>query len=241
VDYESLLELVKKRRSSRRFKPEPIPDEYVDKVIEAARWAPSGANSQPWEFIVIKKEELKHKIAQLIKEHRNLTYKMELTREPALRFPSQTGPVEGFGFDDAPVFIILCGDTRTKEAYPLNSVFEKGQSIFDSSLASAFLYMQIAATTLGLGSQWVSAIRNFFVQCLVKDLLGIPKELEIYDMMAVGYPVSEPQPRPMRAKEEMVHQDYYDQTKFRTEEQVKDFIAALRKGRTYSEIGLRKL
>ena len=56
MDYESLLELIKKRRSIRGFKPDPIPDKYVDKIIEAARWAPSGANSQPWEFIVIKKQ-----------------------------------------------------------------------------------------------------------------------------------------------------------------------------------------
>ena len=46
MDYANLLELVKKRRSIRSFKPEPIPDEYVDKIIEVARWAPSAANSQ---------------------------------------------------------------------------------------------------------------------------------------------------------------------------------------------------
>ncbi len=57
MNYENLLELVKERRSIRKFKPDPIPDEYVDKIIEAARWAPSGGNSPPWEFIVIKKQE----------------------------------------------------------------------------------------------------------------------------------------------------------------------------------------
>ncbi len=66
MNYESLLELVKKRRSIRKFKPEPIPDEYVGKIIEAARWAPSGANSQPWEFIVIKKQELRDRFVELI-------------------------------------------------------------------------------------------------------------------------------------------------------------------------------
>ena len=44
MDYESFLELVKKRRSIRRFKPDPVPNEYVGKIIEAARWAPSGFN-----------------------------------------------------------------------------------------------------------------------------------------------------------------------------------------------------
>lgn len=231
MDYENLLELVKKRRSIRSFKPEPIPDEYVAKIIEVARWAPSAANSQPWEFIVIKKAELKQKIIQFIKENHALTQKMELTREPALRFPGHFRPVERFGYEDAPVFIILCGDERTKEAYPVHVFLQRAQSNFDSSLANAFLYMLLVATTLGLGAQWVSAIRNHFVQCQVKELLGIPAELQIYDMMAVGYPAAEPRPRPIRAKEEMVHQEYYDPSKFRTAEKVKDFIMALHQSR----------
>jgi len=55
MDYEGLLELVKKRRSIRRFKPDPIPDEYLDKILGVARWAPSGFNMQPWEFVVVRK------------------------------------------------------------------------------------------------------------------------------------------------------------------------------------------
>ena len=47
MNYDSLLELVKKRRSIRRFKPDPIPDENIEKIIEVARWAPSGFNMQP--------------------------------------------------------------------------------------------------------------------------------------------------------------------------------------------------
>ena len=230
MDYQSLLELVKKRRSIRRFRPEHIPDEYVDKIIEVARRAPSAANSQPWEFIVVKKEELKRKIVQFIKEDRVISQKMELTREPELRFSGLVSQVDRFGYEDAPVFIILGGDTRMIEAFPIHVILQRAQSNLDSSLANAFLYMHLAATALGLGAQWVSASRNQLVQCLVKELLGIPKELQIYDMMAVGYPVTEPGPRVMRAKEELIHQDYYDRTKFRTAEKVKDFIVTLRRG-----------
>ncbi len=134
------------------------------------------------------------------------------------------------GYVRAPVFIILCGDTRTKNAYPLNVVLDRGGSIFTSSLANAFLYMTLAATSLGLASQWVSAIDNSYVQALTKDLLGVPEELEFYDMLAVGHSDTEPRPRLVRAREEMVHYDYYDKAKFRTDQQVKDFIAALRRG-----------
>ena len=90
--------------------------------------------------------------------------------------------------------------------------------------------MQLAVTSLGLGAQWVSAIAVPYVQYLTKKLLGIPMEMEFYDMMAVGYPDMEPDPRLVRAREEMVHYDYYNKDLFRTEEKVKEFIAALRRG-----------
>jgi len=232
MNYESFLELVEKRRSIRRVKPEPIPDEYVDKIIEAARWAPSGANSQPWEFIVVKKQELKESIVRLVEEDYALAHRMELTREPQLRHPVYGKPLDRpLGFAIAPVFILLCGDTRTKDALPLSANLQNSESVFKSSLANAFLYMHLAATTLGLGSQWVSNTALPFVQCQLKELLGIPRELEIYDMMAVGYAAGEPRPRPVRAREEMVHYDYYDKTKFRTDEEVKDFIGTISRAR----------
>ena len=58
MQYDDFLSLAKQRRTIRRFKPDPIPDEYVDKIIEAARWAPSGLNQQPWEFVVVRTRRL---------------------------------------------------------------------------------------------------------------------------------------------------------------------------------------
>ncbi len=223
MDYDSLLELLKKRRTVRKFKPDPIPDDYIDKIIEAARWAPSGANSQPWEFVVIKKQELRDKINELMSEYHNIMRKTEAVREPDLKFKWIAA-----GYFRAPVFILVCGDTRTKEAYPLNALLDSGSSIFTSSLANAFLNMQLAVTTLGLGAQWVTAISSPAVQVLTKDLLGIPKELVVYDMLAVGFPDTEIKPRLVREREEMVHRDYYDRSRFRTQQQINDFIAALR-------------
>jgi len=65
MEIDKLLELAKKRRSIRSFKPDPFPDEYVEEIIEVARWAMSGANAQPWEFVVVKNEETINKIAEL--------------------------------------------------------------------------------------------------------------------------------------------------------------------------------
>jgi nitroreductase len=228
MDYESFLELVKKRRSTRAYKPDPVPDEYVDKIIEAARWAPSGGNSQPWEFIIIKDKVRRERIVEIYREQLEVTYKIEQTREPDQRFPAYRNPPKRMpGFANAPVFIIVCGDPRTTEAYPLKAKLDRGESNFYSSLASAFLYMHLAANLLGLGSQWVSASSSDLMQSRLKALLEIPYELQIYDMMPLGYLVSEAKPRKVRSKEEMVHYDKFEKGKTRTDKQVRDLIASL--------------
>ena len=97
MEYDIFLELVKKRRTSWVFKPDPIADELIEKIIDAARYSPSGFNSQPWEFVVIKKQELRDKIKDIFAEH----------------LPSQgikPGMKDPMGFKTAPVLIILYGD-----------------------------------------------------------------------------------------------------------------------------------
>ncbi|MFH1123911.1 MAG: nitroreductase family protein [Pseudomonadota bacterium] len=228
MDYESFLELVKGRRSTHAYKPDPVPDDSVDKIIEAARWAPSGANSQPWEFIIIKKNDLRERIVEFFKEQHEISYKMEQTRAPEQRFPTYRNPPQGTpGFANAPVLIVVCGDPRTKEAYPLKAKLDRGASNFYSSLASAFLYMHLAATALGLGSQWVSASGLDLMQGRLKEFLAIPYGFEIYDMMALGYVAHEAKPRKVRSREEIVHLDKFDMARFRTQQQVRDFIDGL--------------
>jgi len=224
MDYDGLLALVKKRRSIRKFKPDPLPDEYVDKIIEMARWAPSAANSQPWQFIVLKKEEIRKKVFEIVNGTVEGVKKTELIRDEDIRF-NWVVP----DWDKAPVYIMVCGDSRLKECFPLMPSLSSGEDIFDSSLASTFLYMMLAATTLGLGAQWMSAVSTPLLQLLLKKMLGIPKELFIYDMMVVGYPDMVPPPRIVRKKEELVHYDGYDQSKYPTDKQVRDFIVKLRK------------
>lgn len=231
MDYDDFLELVKNRRSIRRFKPDAIPDEYVDKIIEAARWAPSGFNSQPWEFVVVKKKELKDSIVQFASEYISQAGKMEQTRELWQRTtPWYSKFSKDMDYTTAPVFILLFGDKRTQLGLPMRIRFDYAirQSVFTASLANAFIYMHLAATTLGLASQWASGVGFPVGHCLIKDLLGIPREMEVFDMMAVGYPALRPRPKLMRDREKMVHHDYCGEEDFRTDEEVKDFIVRTR-------------
>jgi hypothetical protein len=106
---------------------------------------------------------------------------------------------------------------------------ERRQTIHISSLANAYLYMSLAATTLGLANEWVSSVATAYPHCLIKDLLGIPPELEIYDMMALGYPAYKLTSRKlMRDKDKMVHHDYCGVDDFRTDAEVDDFIRRAR-------------
>ena len=232
MDYDGFFQLVTKRRSIRSFKNDPIPDEYVEKIIEAARFAPSGANSQPWEFVVLTDKEVKDKLVEIVKETSESVYMIGQTRPPDERHPSDNKRLTHPGFKEAPVFIILLGDKRLMDTFPLSACLNNGNEILVSSLASTFLYMNLAATSLGLASQWVSATSEPFSQALIKELLGIPREYKLYDMMAVGYGKHQPAPRLVRNMDEMTHYNHYDMNKHRTGEQVRKFIDAVHTGRS---------
>ena len=234
MDYDSFLELVRNRRSIRRFKSDPIPDEAIDKIIEAARWAPSGYNSQPWEFVVIKDKKLKDNVFDIIARRRPAGgsgfANTEDYRESWMRQKSHPWLDPEMEYQNAPVFILLYGDTRTLPGLPMVVRFDRAmqQSIYNSSLASAFLYMHLAATALGLASQWVSLVTSPNNHLRLKGLLNIPAGVEVYDMMALGYPAVRSRPKLMRSLGKMVHCDYFTEDDFRTDDEVKDFIKRTR-------------
>ena len=233
MEYETLLEIVKITRSIRRFKPDAIPEEYIEKIIEVARWAPSGFNQQPWEFVVVKSPELRKKIADSFRTYWAQSREMETTREDRQRVWNPEAVGTEYDYSVAPVYIILCGDPRTKEGLPMGVRFDeyRRETIYISSLANAFLYMHMAASTLGLASQWASTVSTPYVHCMIKSWLKIPKALEIYDMLVLGYPAAQPRPKLLREVNKMVHQDICGPESYRSDDEVRDFI---RRARTWT-------
>lgn len=67
-----IFELIKTRRSIRKFTEEPVSDGIIDRIIEAGTWAPSGLNNQPWKFAVVRDKELRAKIAALTRYSRTI-------------------------------------------------------------------------------------------------------------------------------------------------------------------------
>jgi nitroreductase len=203
MEYEPFLRLVKGRRSIRQFRSDPVSDEDIKKILEAARWAPSGANTQPWEFIVIKNKKWKNEFLDSISEMVNVS-----------------------GLRNVPVLIVVCGDTRKRVLYPSgrflvdidkirsNEVqIEFTDHILVSSLANAFLNILYAAHTLGLGTRYITATSWSKVQPVIKQKLRIPEYLIIYDTIALGYPLQKPGPKQLRPLEEVIHMNTFDQSK----------------------------
>jgi nitroreductase len=202
LKYDDFHELVKKRRSIRRLKPDPIPDDYIEKILETVRWAPSGANTQPWELIVLRDSKIKNKFLDVV-----------------------SGRIEVEGLRKAPVIIVVCGDTRTRVLYPSGRNLplipkiesedhvELKENVLTSSLSNAFLYILLAATSLGLGSRYITSTSHPDAQRKIKQILKMPPYLVIYDTVALGYPESEPQEKKVRSLSDIVHYEYFDESK----------------------------
>src|SRR5882672_2966384 len=103
--YDMLLKLVKTRMSVRKFRTDPIPEDTINKILEVARWAMSGANSQPWEFVVVTDPEIKKQLRDAYSEYNtDLIFWMEQQREYNLRHPSyqvKNDPHESLRFNKA--------------------------------------------------------------------------------------------------------------------------------------------
>jgi len=150
---DAFLEVLQGRRSIRTgfLKDKPVSDELIEKILEAARWAPSAGNSQPWEFLVIRDLEIREKIVEIFKtQMRDKIEIEEATRGQRRRVNA------GVDFRHAPVHVLVLGDPRTNDAYPMRTKLDKWEAHFYSSLANCVLQMLLAAEVLGLSSMYIS-------------------------------------------------------------------------------------
>ena len=223
-DYETLLRLAANRRSIRRFSPAPVPRELVEKVLDVARLAPSAANSQPWEFVVVEDEEMRRKVARaaasLLSEARK--------RDPSFNWSVSVQPF----LAQAPVLIVVLGDRRMLEAYP--SVL-RGNVLLRQSLANCVYGLQLAAASLGLATAW-GTLQGGSPETDIRELLGIPEVLAVDHIVPLGYPddvesarATALEPARMRASrrrplDQIVHWGHYDASKVRSDEDAREFI-----------------
>ncbi len=235
MDYEELLALAKARRTIRVIKSEPVPDELIEKAIDLARWAPTGFNMQPAEFVVLTAAEDRAAIKRIIDDWiEDDFYVLEATREPWQGPAWAPGDRTRVACPEAPVYLLILGDLRRRAGLPMNARYcaKKGDSIFETSLANVMTYVWLGLQTLGLGAQPVSAVKNDRPQALVKHYLRLPEPMYVYEMFAVGYSGLEQPPaaKLLRHLDEVVHKGPASDGEFLSDEDVRKQIRKLRMG-----------
>ena len=218
MNIDELRQLTIQRRSIRGYdESREVSEEAIRAILECARWAPSGGNGQPWEFIIVRDQTTRHKIADIYLKQLEPKREMDL----AVR---GTAKMTGDGFRHAPVHVVILGDPRVKESYPIRTKLEKADSHFVTGLANATLLIHLAAASLGLASQYVSDANSPYMETLLKALLGIPEPLRIYHLVPIGYAKGNFATPPRRELEEIIHYEQYDMNKYRDDAAMERFI-----------------
>ncbi|MBI4300795.1 MAG: nitroreductase family protein [Chloroflexi bacterium] len=179
-----LFEAIAAQRAIRRYNPDPVPEEAIRKIIEAATRAPSGGNRQPWRFIIIRDPELKRKLGEYYKVGITRAYGNRVPAPPADETPAQRRRREASAWltdhmGDVPVLIMVCAYNEDDPA--ATNLAQLGSSIY-----LAVQNLLLAATGLGLGT--VITTLHKLCDAEVKELLGIPKEAETAALIPLGYP-----------------------------------------------------
>jgi nitroreductase len=173
-----MLDIIKRRRSIRKYMPEQIKDADLAAILEAAAYAPSGHNSQPWHFTVIQNKELIDTISDKAK-------KVMITSP--LEKAQRLGSSENYHLlHNAPTVIIVSGDTAAKSPLELpHHTFGSYTPLADC--AAAIENMLLTAESIGLGSCWIGLVNYFFT--LGEDVakLEIPAGYQPLFAVCLGY------------------------------------------------------
>ena len=174
-----IFEAINTQRAMRRLKPDPVSDELIWKLLDAAVRAPSGGNRQPWNFIVVRDQATKKQIAEWYLDAWNKSY--GLIREAAMANPATAKTFASADYlanhlAEVPVFIIA-----TVNNAGVAPVSPPGASVYP-----AVQNLMLAARALGLGTTLTTMHRANEEK--VKELLGIPDQVETMALIPVGWP-----------------------------------------------------
>jgi nitroreductase len=224
--YEALMEVVRNRMTNRAFAPFAVPREHVELILEAARHAPSGANAQPWHYIVVSDPDVKQTIGQCFVDEQQQRARLRMG------FPTPNYS----GVKTAPGLIVVAADFRFIRAFPvLNDGSEldrryrqNAERILLQSVAASTMSAHLAAAALGYAVWWITAIGQEDIQRRVRPLLGVPDELAIIDVMCFGPPAKPSYKRWKKTLPQIVSWDRFDPANLMTDAQVDDWIRTQR-------------
>ena len=201
MELRDLETLIKTRRSIRRWKQKPVPEDSVLKAIELGTWAPNGGNHQNWKFVVVTNQDVIHRMADAVQS------KVDLVTS----WPEAAGFGETIDrwknnadfFRNAPVCIAVLmakyesvadqilrlrdpGDTSAQAMIEARETAKSGVQ----SVAAAIGYLLLALHCQGLGALWMTG--PLLAKIEIEEMLHVPQELDLLALVPVGLPDEEP-------------------------------------------------
>lgn len=178
-----VLTAIKERRSCRKFLTDAVDEDLIGRLLEAATWAPSPANNQPWEFIVITNPGVKRKIQDASVECKKRIYEK-----------SGWGWVYKYNTDflmEAPVLIAVIGDPAKTGAHKF---LEGTEDTYQHACAAAVQNILLVAHAHGLGGLWFT----LFDRKEMKKILGIDAGKEPLALICIGRMAGDPVQTPRK-------------------------------------------
>ena len=198
-DDPKLFEIMYSLRSMRRLKPDPVPDGLVWKVLDAAIRAPSGGNTQPWRFLVIRDAETKRFIQERYRRgwdryvQANLKAAAEaavpMTDAEAAARAKMIGAATHLAdhLHEAPVMLLVCMQPRKMDLPPDPESQPPSPAALYASIFPAVQNILLACRAHGLGATLTTL--HLLYERAIKTKLGIPDEIETVALIPIGWPV----------------------------------------------------
>jgi len=224
--YEALMDVVRDRMTNRAFAPYQVPREHFELILEAARHAPSGANAQPWHYVVVTDPAVKETLGAYFVE--------EQQRRAKLRMGFPTPNYNGVR--TAPGLVVVVADFRFIRAFPvlndgsdLDRLYQQNaERILLQSVAASTMSAHLAAAALGYAVWWITAIGQEEIQRRIKPLLGVPEDLAIIDVMCFGPPLKPSYKRWKKTLPQIMSWDRFDPKNYLTDAQIDEWIRTTR-------------
>jgi nitroreductase len=216
-----LFEAIYSARSLRRLKPDPVPEELITKILDAAIRAPSAGNAQNWAFVVVRDPEQRRRLGAIYRKASDIAAAMYAARgRPAHLSEQQFARMLGAGghlwehIGEAPVLLVPCqhspvipprGSLPPDIAAGYENELAYAARIRGASIYPAVQNILLACRALGLGA----VITTNHIRCEgeVKTVLGIPDDVATFALMPIGWPLDKFGPLTRRPPAEVSHAD----------------------------------
>ncbi|HEX9675519.1 MAG TPA: nitroreductase family protein [Anaerolineales bacterium] len=190
IGLPELQVLLRSRRSVRRFRPDPIDPALIRGLLEAARWAPSPHNRQPWRFVVLQEADNRQRLAQAMGER----LRAERLADGADPQAVQADVSRSYDrITGAPLAVLLCMTLEQMDRYPDARRSRAERRMAVQGVAMAGQNLLLAAHAAGLGACWICA--PLFAPEVVRQVLELPEDWDPQGLVVLGWPAESPPER----------------------------------------------